>query len=120
MLQHPNMPTDLVPYWDFDVPDTANAPRDASAASVMASALLELTDYVPADQADTYRKPAVAALHSLGSPAYTAALGEFDPFLLKHATGHKPHNSEIDVPIIYGDYYYLEALLRYRSGLAGK
>jgi hypothetical protein len=115
MLGHPNMPANLVPYWDFDAPDIPNAPRDASAAAIMASALLELAGYVPEAAGERYFNAAASVLQNLGSPAYTAALGEFDPFLIKHATGHKPHNSEIDVPIIYGDYYYLEALMRYRA-----
>ncbi|MDR2040568.1 MAG: glycoside hydrolase family 88 protein [Bacteroidales bacterium] len=111
MFSHPNMPEDLVPYWDFDAPDIPHEPRDASAASVTASALYELSGYVP-EKTDEYRAKADKILESLSSPAYRSPLNENRGFLLMHSTGSKPGKSEIDVPLVYADYYFLEALLR--------
>jgi len=101
---------DHIPYWDFQAPDIPQAPRDASAAAVAASALIELSGYA----GKKYLHKAEEMLSSLCSDAYLAAPGENGGFLLKHSTGHKPHNSEIDVPLIYADYYLLEALWRYK------
>jgi|GEM_PF-92290 len=101
---------DHIPYWDFQAPDIPNAPRDASAAAVAASAMIELSRYA----GEKYLHKAEEMLESLCSDAYLATAGTNNHFLLKHSTGHKPHNSEIDVPIIYADYYLLEALWRYQ------
>jgi unsaturated chondroitin disaccharide hydrolase len=120
ILNHPRLPPDKIPYWDFDAPAIPNEPRDSSAAAIMCSALLELRTFVGADDAKRYTALAEQQIRSLSSPAYRAKLGENGNFLLMHATGHKPKNSEIDVPINYGDYYFLEALHRYRAGLAKK
>lgn len=117
MMQHPRMPADKVPYWDFDDPAIPNAPRDASAAAVMCSALLELRGYVDAETAKQYSAFAEQQLRSLSSPAYLAKVGENGGFLLMHSTGHKPAGKEIDVPLNYADYYFLEALLRYKAGM---
>lgn len=100
---------DFVPLWDFCDPRGADAPRDASAAGVVASALLELQNYVPADKAAEYKQAAEAMLHSL-TAAYLAP--EHNPAILLHSTGHHPAGSEIDAAIIYADYYFLEALYR--------
>lgn len=108
----PLLPEDAVPYWDYDDPAIPNAPRDASAAAVMASALLELFGYVSGDAAKTYRKTAEKQVRSLASPAYLCKPGECHGFLLKHSTGNLPSNSEIDKPLTYADYYFLEALSR--------
>jgi len=108
-LKHTDKIPDHIPYWDFQAPDIPNAPRDASAAAVAASALFELSAYA----GPHYREKAVQLLKVLCSPRYLAPAGSTDCFLLRHSTGHKPHNSEIDVPLIYGDYYFLEALWRY-------
>jgi uncharacterized protein YyaL (SSP411 family) len=118
IMQHPRMPADKVPYWDFDAPDMAHAPRDSSAAAIMSSALLELSSFVEPALAQRYTDFAEQQLRSLSSAAYLATPGENGGFLLKHATGHKPAGSEIDVPLNYGDYYFLEALLRYQARLA--
>lgn len=120
MMNHPRLPADKVPYWDFDAPEIPNAPRDSSAAAIMCSALLELRTFVSAAEAKRYTTFAEQQLRSLSSPAYRAKLGENGCFILMHATGHKPANSEIDVPINYGDYYFLEALHRYQVGLGKK
>ena len=107
---HKNMPEDGVPYWDFGAPGEE---RDSSAASIMAAGLLELSTYVPAPLSKVYRDFAVKQLRSLASPAYYSAPGENGEWLLKHGVGAKPVNSEIDTPLNYGDYYFLEALLRF-------
>lgn len=104
------LPEDYVPYWDFDDPAIPNAPRDASAASVVASALLELQGYCPADKGEVYKEKAVRMLASLSGDNYRSA--EHRCSFLDHSTGHHPAGSEIDASIIYADYYYLEALQR--------
>ena len=103
---------DHIPYWDFNAPDIPNAPRDASAAAAAASGLLELSQYAPPK--NPYHAAATAILASLSSPEYLAAAGTNNFFLLKHSTGNKPANTEIDVPMVYADYYFLEALWRYQ------
>ena len=110
ILNHPNLPTDKIPYWDFDAPNIPNEPRDASAAAVIASALIELSTF---DSNPVYLKSAEIMLRSLTSSAYLANKGENGLFILKHSTGSKPANSEVDVPLSYADYYYIEALVRY-------
>jgi unsaturated chondroitin disaccharide hydrolase len=108
------LPEDLVPYWDFDDPDIPNAPRDASAASITASALLELsTFFEDSVRVKKYRGAALQMLKSLSSKEYRS--GNSKPSFLLHSTGHKPKGSEVDASIIYADYYYFEALLRYRK-----
>jgi hypothetical protein len=110
VLNHPNLPADKIPYWDFNAPGEE---RDASAGAIMASALLELSQY-SRQQGRTYFAAAEQMLQGLSSSAYRTKLGESANFLIKHAVGNKPGKSEIDTPLIYGDYYYLEALLRYK------
>lgn len=105
----PSMPDDLVPYWDYNAPNIPSEPRDASAAACTASALYELSTYLPGRG---YKELADKVVASLSSPAYRAATGENNHFLLMHSVGSIPHGHEIDVPINYADYYYLEALLR--------
>lgn len=109
---HPKMPADHVPYWDYDAPKIPNEPRDASAASITASALIELNGYLPSQ--NKYLDEAKFILKSLSSEEYRAKAGENGNFILKHSVGSIPHGSEIDVPIIYADYYYVEALIRLR------
>lgn len=115
LMNHPRLPADKIPYWDYDAPGIPNAPRDASAAAIMASALIELARFAEPDLARQCRELARQQLLSLASPAYLAAPGEIGGFLLKHSTGNQPKNSEVDVPLNYADYYFLEALHRYRS-----
>lgn len=107
------LPEDKVPYWDFDDPAIPKAPRDASAAGVVASALLELQSYVGGKKSAEYRTAAIAMLASLNSPAYRS--GEKRCSFLDHSTGHRPAGSEIDASIIYADYYYIEALARLKK-----
>jgi len=108
-------PADGIPYWDYKAPDIPNEPRDSSAAAILSSALLELAKYAPAEKASRYRAWAVRALNSLCGEGYFAKPGECADFLLKHGTGVKPFGGEIDTPLNYGDYYFLEALLRFRE-----
>jgi len=115
MLNDPNMPADMIPYWDYDAPGIPNTYRDASAGAVMASALLELAQYADKTERKQYLSAAETALKTLVSDTYRAKLGENGGFLLKHSVGSIPHNSEIDVPLTYADYYFLEALHRYKN-----
>ena len=109
IFTHRNLPKDLVPYWDYDALNIPNEPRDVSAAAITASALYELQDYAPQQP---YRETADRIMESLASPAYRAKTGMNGNFILMHAVGDLPHNSEVDVPLIYADYYFLEALWR--------
>lgn len=114
LVGHRNLPADKVPYWDYEAAEIPHAPRDASAAAIMACALLELSTFVEAPKAALYRDTAIQQLTSLASPAYLAPVGENGNFLLRHCVGHLPGNSEIDVPLNYADYYFLEGLLRFK------
>lgn len=107
------LPEDYVPYWDFDDPAIPDAPRDASAAGVVASALLELQGYCDGEKRQKYKEAAVKMLESLSSDKYRSGSRRLS--FLDHSTGHKPAGSEIDASIIYADYYYLEALLRLKK-----
>lgn len=104
------LPEDYVPYWDFNAPDIPDAPRDASAACVVASALLEMSDFYGNGKGEKYREAAEKMLCSLSSEKYQSR--ERNVAFLSHSTGHWPAKSEIDASIIYADYYYIEALTR--------
>ncbi len=123
-INHKNLPSDKIPNWDFNVnesgytsPASAQSnqlnyiPRDASAAAIIASALLELSNYA-GTKGPMYKKTAIQILTSLSSPSYFAKPGTNNHFLLMHCTGNANRVSEVDKPIMYGDYYFLEALLR--------
>ena len=116
IINHPNLPKDKIPYWDFNAPNLPNEERDASAGAIVASALIELSFYSKENK-KLYFSTAEQMLVSLASPAYTAKVNENNNFILKHSVGHKPGNSEINTPIVYADYYYLEALLRYKKAI---
>jgi unsaturated chondroitin disaccharide hydrolase len=118
ILNHPNLPADKIPYWDFDAPQTPEPPRDVSAATIVASALYELAQYVPLKN-DYYIQTADLILKNLNKD-YLSKSGANKGFLLGHSTGSKPHNSEVDIPISYADYYYLEALVRQRNAKSNK
>lgn len=120
MLSLPNMPDDGIPYWDMKAPEIKDhkdgvpmntVPRDASAAAIMASALYELAGYIDSEESMRYRVAADKIVGNL-SEHYQAESGSHYGFLLLHSTGHFPARSEVDVPLIYADYYYLEALAR--------
>lgn len=113
MSYHP-APEDKVFLWDYKAP--ADAPRDASAAALCASALLELRGLTDdARLADDAYSFAVDILRSLSSEAYTAASGTNGNFVLKHSVTSFPAGKEIDKPLCYADYYYFEALLRLKN-----
>jgi len=115
MINHPNMPDDMIPYWDFNAPGIPEAKRDVSAGAIMASALIELSKLVGPGYGEKYLQVAEKQLRTLSSPSYMAQLGENGNFILKHSVGSLPGNSEGDVPLSYADYYFIEALMRYRS-----
>lgn len=127
-INNKNLPEDHVPYWDFNIGEFTDyewaydpnrfeeEPRDASAAAATASALLELKNYIDDPvKAKQYRQAAVKMLTSLASPAYMAEKGENNYFLLMHSVASVPHNSSIDKPEAYADYYFLEALLKLKN-----
>ena len=103
----PRIPEDAIPNWDFDAEKQM---KDSSAGSIMASALIELYGHTGNIE---YLAVAERQLRSLSSPAYLAAVGENGNFILKHGTGHLPAGTEVDVPLTYGDYYFIEAAMRY-------
>jgi len=112
IFSNKHLPKDLVPYWDFDAPGIPDEPRDVSAAAVIASALYELSAYaLPGNQ---YQAKADTIMGNLARN-YTSAKGENKGFILGHSTGSKPMDSEVDVPLVYADYYYLEALVRKKN-----
>jgi len=115
MIHHSNMPEDMVPYWDYLAPEIPNEPRDASAAAIMASALIELSEFTKGETREKYLQVAEKQLRTLASSEYLAKPGTNGNFILKHSVGSKPHNSEVDVPLTYADYYFVEALIRYRA-----
>lgn len=117
ILNHPNLPKDLVPYYDFDAPGIPNETRDASAAAITASALYELSAY--SRNGKKYHDAADKILESL-TGSYRSKIGENRGFILLHSTGSQPANSEVDVPLSYADYYYLETLLRSKKLKEGK
>ena len=109
---HPNLPEDKVPYWDFDAPDIPKAYRDASAAAIMASAFLELSSLDKSEDRIEWLKLGEQQIRSLSSPLYLAEPNTNGGFILKHSVGNFNKKSEVDVPLTYADYYYVEALLR--------
>jgi unsaturated chondroitin disaccharide hydrolase len=115
ILKHPNMPEDMVPYWDFNALGIPDAKRDASSAAITSSALLELQKYVDEDRSGIYLNAAEKIIRSLSSPLYRAKPGENNNFILMHSVGSLPGKSEVDVPLTYADYYYIESLMRYRA-----
>jgi rhamnogalacturonyl hydrolase YesR len=120
IMSHPNLPEDNIMYWDFDTPEIPNALRDASAAAIIASAMVELSTFVDGNLSKKYLSFAEKTIRSLASPAYLADLGSNGNFILKHSVGYMGGNSEIDVPLTYADYYFIEAMIRYRELLIKK
>ena len=113
-----HLPADGIPYWDFSDPDIPNTFRDASAAAIMASAFIDLARQLEptnAALAKRFRKVAKRQLKTLASAQYLAKAGQNGGFLLQHCVGNLPAKSEIDVPLTYADYYFLEALLRWQE-----
>jgi unsaturated chondroitin disaccharide hydrolase len=115
ILKNPNLPANKIPYWDFNAPDIPNALRDASAAAIMASGLIELSQYTKGEDAGKYMQAAESMISNLSTPEYKAAAGTNGGFIIQHGVGHKPAGTEIDVPLTYGDYYFIEACKRYKE-----
>lgn len=108
IVSNPAIVQDGIPYWDYNDPKIPDSPRDVSAAAITLSAMVELEQYVPGK----YTAYADKLFASLASSQYTAQIGENNNFILKHSVGSIPHNNEIDVPLNYADYYYIEALIK--------
>lgn len=117
LLSHPNMPADMIPYWDYSAPHRSKM-RDTSAAAIMASALMELSTY--SAQGKEYFEAGEKQLKSLSSPTYLAKPGTHKNFILMHATGNFLRSSELDGALSYADYYFMEGLLRYLKLINGK
>ncbi len=117
IFNNPNLPKDLIPYWDYNAGKIPNEPRDVSAATITASALYELFTYT---QNKKYKKYADTILKNLASDSYTAAPGTNGNFILMHSVGSIPHGAEVDRPLVYADYYFLEALKRKSDIESGK
>lgn len=115
IITHPSMPADGIPFWDYQSPEIPATYRDASAAAITASALLELSKYADKTTGARYLAMAEKIIRSLSALTYTAPYSENGGFILKHSTGHLPGNSEVDVPLTYADYYYIEAMMRYKA-----
>lgn len=115
IIHHKHLPEDKIPYWDFDAPDIPNALRDASAGAIMASAFLELSTFLDKKEGKPYFNIGQTQLKSLMSPTYLAKQGENGNFILKHSVGFMAGNKEVDVPLTYADYYFIEALLKYQK-----
>ncbi|MBN2049697.1 MAG: glycoside hydrolase family 88 protein [Spirochaetales bacterium] len=119
IVHHPDFPADGIPYWDFNDPGIPEAYRDVSAATILASGLLELKDYVGEIEAETYLSVVDRILKSLSGTEYKSPKKETGSFILGGSVGNLPSKDEVDVPLSYADYYYIEALLR-RLKLAEK
>jgi unsaturated chondroitin disaccharide hydrolase len=122
ILGNPRLPADKIPYWDYDAPGvrpgiTAGpyVLRDASAAAITASALVELSRYAGMEKGRRWLDAAEQILLSLSSNDYKAIVGSNGGFILKHSVGNIPGGSEVDVPLTYADYYFVEAMLRYKQ-----
>jgi len=115
ILHHPNLPANKIPYWDFNAPGIPNALRDASAAAIICSALMELSVYGNEQQKKEYLSAAETILRTLSTDDYKAAPATNGGFILQHCVGHMPNKTEVDVPLTYVDYYCVEAMKRYKQ-----
>lgn len=115
IINHPNLPEDKIPYWDFDAAEIPNELRDASAGAIMASAFLELSTFTEKSLSDKYIDIAVKQIQSLSSPEYLAKADTNGNFILKNSVGFLAKNSEVNAPLTYADYYFVEALIRYNN-----
>ncbi|WP_158837298.1 glycoside hydrolase family 88 protein [Polaribacter sp. L3A8] len=111
-LNHKNLPEDGIPYWDFDAPNIPNEPRDVSAGAVVASALVELYEYT---KNETYLNYSKKFMNNVQTEKYILPETLDIPFILDHSSGDWSKRSEMDAPIVYGDYYFLETKLRLKS-----
>ena len=115
LLNNPNLPKDKIPYWDYNAPGIPNAERDASAGAILASALIELSGYSGIYLSKKYLEAAFTILHTLSDPSYKAAIGTNGGFILKHSVANMNSNSEVNAPLPYADYYYVEAMERFKK-----
>lgn len=115
ILNHPNLPEDKIPYWDFNAPNIPDTYRDSSAGAIIASCLFELQGYVNAQKREKYLGVAKEIITELSSDDYLAEAGSHGGFIIEHGLGNMPNGTEIDVPLTYGDYYFIEALQRYKN-----
>jgi rhamnogalacturonyl hydrolase YesR len=113
ILNQPGIKDGKIPYWDFNAPDSPDKPYDASAGAIITAALYELSDY--SENKEVYLDVADKLFATLSSDKFLAKVGNNEGFLLKHSTGHLPGNSEIDVPLVYADYYFLESIIKKRN-----
>ena len=121
IMNHPRLPKDKIPYWDFDAPNIPKEGRDASAGAIMASAYVELSTYVPGELGKQFLTIGEQQIKSLASPAYRAnKVGDNNHFIIQHCTGFVAKQYEIDAPLTYADYYFVEALMRYKNLLEGR
>lgn len=117
LVDHPNLPEDKIPFHDFNDPAIPNVYCDASAGAIMCSALLELSTFVKEPLKSKYRNVAEQQIKTLASDKYLAQPGTNCNFILKHSVGvfNPKRRGEVDVPLTYADYYFVEALLRYKQ-----
>lgn len=115
LISQPNMPKDCIPYWDFESPNIPNEMRDASSAAIMASALIELSTFVSLPIQKKYLDTAEKQIRTLTSDKYLSKVDTNGNFILKHSVGNYPNNNQIDVPLLFADYYYIEALIRLKK-----
>lgn len=121
IMNHPRLPKDKIPYWDFDAPNIPKENRDASAGAIMASAYVELSTYVPGELGKQFLTMGEQQIKSLASPAYRAKkVGDNNHFIIQHCIGFVAKQYEIDAPLTYADYYFVEALIRYKNLLEGR
>ncbi|MFR9672742.1 MAG: glycosyl hydrolase family 88, partial [Rikenellaceae bacterium] len=121
LIDHPNMPEDMVPYWDFDAPNIPEASRDASAAAIMASALVELSTFVDSASSKKFYDVAEKQVLSLSKAPYRSAkVGDNCGFILTNSVGFMAKNSEVDTPLTYADYYFVEAMMRIKKLATGE
>jgi len=114
IMSNSKIPKDHIPYWDYDAPKIPNEPRDASAAAITASALLTLQQYVP-EKKEAMIAYAENILRRLSSPDYLAEFGKNQGFILKHSVGNIHSGEENDKPLNYADYYFLEAMSKWKE-----
>ena len=115
ILDNPHLPADKIPYWDYDAPDIPHAKRDASAGAIAASALIELSKYSNKTLSKKYLQAVEIMLQTLSSSQYLAKTGTNGGFLLMHSVANMNGPADVDAPLPYADYYYVEALERYKN-----
>ena len=115
VFTHENMPDDLIPFWDYLAPEIPDEPRDASAAAIMCAGLLEMCQYLNDEDKEKYLNYAQKIIISLSKPEYLCENGDCQGFILKHSVYNKPSGKGVDTPINFTDFYFLEALIRYKE-----